>query len=107
MAVLVALLFLARLLAPSDADKITVALAVVALVLGARYWLHRDGVSWVELKLSDMVLFMAAILGSFAVCWVISANTGARWVWAVGAIVAGGVVIGTGRRYRQEFGDGT
>lgn len=110
MAALVVLIYLVQLLPPSDAGNATTALAVVALVLAARslavkYWLHRDGVAWVKVKLSDMALYLAASLATFTVCWVVSASTGAWWVWIAGAVVAGGIVVVTGRRYRQEFGD--
>lgn len=105
MAGLVALLHLAQLLAPSDASSVRFALAVVAIVVGGRYWLHRDGVAWVKVRLSDMAPFLAAVLGTYAVCWMVSATSGAGWVWIVGAAIAGGVVMATGRRYRQEFGD--
>jgi len=105
MAALVAALYLARLMPPSDAGNATFAVAVAAAVLGSRYWLNRDGVSWVSPKLGDMVPFLAAVLGTFALCWIVSATTGAWWAWIVGAAVAAGVVLHTGRRYRREFGD--
>ena len=105
MAALVAGVHLAQLLPPSDARHATSAVAVAAAVLGARYWLYRDGVSWVSPRFADMVPFLAAVLGTSVLCWLISAATGAEWVWGIGAAVAAGIVLRTGHRYRQEFGD--
>ena len=104
MAALVAGLALAQLLEPSDSSKATLALAVVALVLASRYWLNRDGVSWASVGFTDMVPFLLGILGTFAVSGVIAATTGASWAWVVGAVLAGAIVIRTGRTYRREFG---
>jgi hypothetical protein len=106
MAAAVAALYLVQLLPPSDTSKATFAIAVVTTVLGSRYWLNRDGVAWVSPKLRDMVPFLTAVLGAFAVCWVVEATTGAWWVWIAGAVVAAGVVLRTGHQYVQEFGDG-
>lgn len=110
MAALVALVYLVQLLPPSDAGNATTVVAVVAIVVAARrlavkHWLHRDGVARVKLKLSDMARYLTASIGTFTVCWVVSAGTGAWWVWIAGAVVAGGIVVVTGRRYRREFGD--
>jgi hypothetical protein len=105
MAGLVGGLFLARLLPASDAHRATLALGVVALVLGSRYWLNRPGVSWTSLKLTDMVPFLLAIYGTFALCWIVATATGAVAVWVAGALVGGGVVLHTGLRYRREYGD--
>jgi hypothetical protein len=104
MAALVAGFALAQLAAPADAHKATVALGVVALVLGSRYWLNRDGVSWASARFADTVPFLLGILGAFALSWIISATTGASWIWIVGAVVAGGIVLRTGHSYRREFG---
>lgn len=104
MAAIMAGMALAQLLAPSDSSKVVPALAVVALVPASRYWLNRDGVSWTTLKLSDMLPFLLGILGTFALSAVISATTGAWWIWIICAAVAGGIVLHTGRTYRQEFG---
>jgi hypothetical protein len=104
MAAVVAALYLARLLPPSDADQATFAVAVVAVVLGARYWLYRDGVSWVSVRPSDMVPFLAAVCGTYGMCWVVSAATGAWWCWIPGAVLAAAVVLRTGQAYRREFG---
>jgi hypothetical protein len=102
----VAGILLAQLLGPSDAHQATVGVAVASIVLGSRYWLNRDGVSWVSVKLTDMAPFLAAVLGICAACWTFAATTGSRWVWIVGAIAAGAVVLHTGHRYRREFGHG-
>lgn len=101
----VAGILLAQLMAPSDAHKATVGIGVGSIVLGSRYWLNRDGVSRVSVKLADMVPFLATILGTCVLCWVVSAATGAQWIWILGAVVAGAVVLRTGQRYRREFGD--
>jgi len=101
----VAGLLLAQLLAPSDAHKATLGVAVASVVLGSRYWLNRDGVSWVSVKLTDMAPFLATVLGTFVLCRVVAETTGAQWVWILGAAVAGAVVLRTGHRYRREFGD--
>lgn len=63
-------------LAPSDAEKATFAVAVAS-----------------------------AVLGTFVLCLVASATTGAWWIWVVGAVVAGGVVLRTGNTYRRVFGN--
>ena len=101
----VAGILLAQLLAPSDAHRATLGIAVVSLVLGARYWLHRDGVSWVSVELADMAPFLATVLGICGLCWAVTAATGAQWVWVLGAVLAGATVLRTGHRYRREFGD--
>jgi hypothetical protein len=105
MSAVVAALFLAQMLAPSDARNATFALAVVAIVLGSRYWLHRSGVSWPSVPFSDIGPFLAAILGIAIVCVAVSAFTDLWWIWTVGAVAAGGVILRTGRLYRREFGD--
>lgn len=105
MAAIVVGLALARLLEPSETSKATFALGVVALVLSSRYWLNRDGVSWVSVSFVDMLPFLVGILGTFALSAVIAATTSAWWIWIVGAVVAGGIVIRTGHAYRQEFGE--
>jgi hypothetical protein len=107
MAAVVAALYLAQLLPPDDTSKATFALAVVAVVLGSRYWLNRDGVSWVSPRLADMVPFLTAVYGTFALCWAVDATTGAWWCWIAGAVVASVVVLVTGLRYVREFGDGS
>ena len=95
----------AQLLAPSDAAKATFAVAVASAVLGLRYWLNHDGVAWVSVRPADVVPFLAAVLGTFVLCLVASATTGAWWIWVVGAVVAGGVVLRTGNTYRRVFGN--
>ena len=105
MAALVAGLALAQMMEPSPSHQATLALGVVALVLASRYWLNREGVSWASARFTDMVAFLLGILGTFALSGVISATTGAWWIWIVGAVVAGGIVIRTGRTYRREFGE--
>lgn len=102
----VAGLFLAQMLEPFDAPKATFAVAVVSLVLGSRYWLNRDGVSWAWVKITDMLPFFAAILAIYGTCWLVAARAGAQWVWIAGALAAGVVVLRTGHRYRQDFGHG-
>jgi hypothetical protein len=54
---------------------------------------------------SDIGPFLAAILGTAIVCVVVSAFTDLWWIWTVGAVAAGGVVLRTGTLYRREFGD--
>lgn len=107
MASVVAGVHLAQLLPASDASKVSMALAIVGVIPAFRYWLCRDGVSWVSPRLADMAPFVGAIVGTYASCGIVSASTGADWVWALGAAVAGAVVLATGGRYRQAFGDGT
>ena len=105
MAAVVAGFALAQLLESSDTHKATFALGVIALVLGSRYWLNRDGVSWASARFADMIPFLLGILGTYALSAVIAATTGAWWIWIVGAAVAAGIVIRTGRSYRREFGE--
>ncbi|MPQ96665.1 hypothetical protein GB931_01765 [Modestobacter sp. I12A-02628] len=105
MAVLVAALFLVQLLPSDDAGQARIAVAVVAVVLGSRYWLNRPGVAWVAPHLPDMAWFLVAVLGSYAACWVVWGTIGLDAVWVAGAALAAGVVLVTGRRYRREFGD--
>ena len=104
-AALTACLCLVQLLPPSDARNAMFALAVAAIVLGGRYWLFRDRVSGVLPSSSDMLPFLAAILGTVVACLVVEETTRAGWVWIVGAVVVGGIVLGTGRRYRRTYGD--
>jgi hypothetical protein len=106
LATLLAGLFLAQLLPPSDARNATYAVTVAAIVLGGRYWLIRDQVAWVSPSLRDMLPFLAALLGTALVCLVVAETTDAWWAWIVGAVVVAGVVLGTGRSYRQAYGDG-
>ena len=105
MAAIVAGLALAQLMKPSESHQATLALGVVVLVLASRYWLNRDGISWTSARFTDTVPFLLGILGTFALSWVISTTTGAGWIWAVGAVVAAGIVLRTGRSYRREFGE--
>lgn len=105
MAALVAGLALAQLMEPSESHRGTLALGVVALVLASRFWLNRDGVSWASARFVDMIPFLLGILGTFALSGLISATTGAWWIWIVGAALAAGVVIRTGYTYRRKFGE--
>lgn len=104
MAALVAGVNLAHLLPKSDSPKALLALSLVAVVLGCRYWLNRDGVSWVSPKLRDMVPFLAGLLGTMAVCWAIAEYADATWIWMVGAVICAAIVLRTGQTYRREFG---
>lgn len=104
MAALVAGLALAQLMEPAESHRVTLALGVVAVLLASRYWLNRGGVSWASARFADTVPFLLGILGTFALSWLISETTDAWWIWIVGAVVAGGIVIRTGRAYRREFG---
>ena len=105
MAALVAGLALAQLMEPSESHRATLALGVIALVLSSRYWLNREGVSWASARFTDTVPFLLGILGTFALSWVVSATTGAWWIWIVGAVVAAGIVMRTGRTYRRGLGE--
>ena len=105
MAALVAGLALAQLMEPSESHRATLAMGVVALVLASRYWLNREGVSWASARFTDMVPFLLGILSTFALCGVVSATTDAWWIWVLGAVVAGGIVLRTGRTYRRDFGE--
>ena len=105
MAALVAGLALAQMMEPSRSHQATLALGVVALVLASRYWFNREGVSWASARFTDTAPFLLGILGTFALSWIVSATTGARWTWIVGAVVAAGIVIHTGRKYRRESGE--
>lgn len=105
MAAVVAGLALAQLMEPHESHQVTLALGVIALVIASRYWMNREGVSWASARFTDSVPFLLGILGTFALSWVVSATTGASWVWIVGAVVAGGVVLRTGGAYRQEHGE--
>lgn len=107
MAAAVAGLYLARMLPPSQASAVSLAVTVAAIVLGSRYWLNRDGVSWVSVKFGDLLPFMAVIAGTFGLCWAVSALTDARWIWIAGAVAAVVLVLRTGHVYRREFGDGS
>lgn len=105
MASLVAGFALAQLMEPAESHRATLALGVVALVLASRFWLNRDGVSWAAARFVDMIPFLLGILGTFALSGVISATTGAWWIWIVGAVLGAGIVIRTGYTYRREFGE--
>jgi hypothetical protein len=105
MAALVAGLALAQLMEPSESHRVTLALGVVTLVTASRYWMNREGVSWASARFVDGVPFLLGILGAFALSWVVSATTGAWWIWIVGAVVAAGIVLRTGLAYRREHGE--
>ena len=105
MAALVAGLALAQMMEPSESHQATLGLGVVTLVLASRYWLNRDGVSWASARFADALPFLLGILGTFGFSWVFSATTGAWWIWIVGAVLAAGIVLHTGRRYRRVSGE--
>ncbi|MGW0506960.1 hypothetical protein [Micromonospora sp. NPDC003241] len=105
MSAAMAALHLVHLLPSAHVGKASLAVSIAAIVLGCRYWLNRDGVSWAAVKAGDIAPFLAAVLGCFALTWALSALTDARWVWIVGAAVSAGIVLRTGRAYRREFGD--
>jgi hypothetical protein len=105
MAALVAGLALAQLMEPADSHQATLALGVFTLVLASRYWMNRDGVSWASARFADSAPFLLGILGTFALSWVVSATTGAWWIWIVAAVVAGGMVLRTGHNYRREHAE--
>ena len=105
----VAGLHLVRLLPESDAGRATqlVGIAAIALAsgaLGTKYWMNRNGIAWTSARFGDMVPFLAGVVGTYAASWVLAETTGAAWVWLVGAVVAGTIVLVTGARYRREFG---
>ncbi|RBY89238.1 hypothetical protein [Blastococcus sp. TF02A-30] len=107
----VAGLHLVRLLPGSGGGRYAQLISVLAIALaagglGQRYWLNRDGVAWASARPRDMLPFLALLLGSFAACWAITETTGARWVWILGAAFSAAVVLVTGARYRQQYGDG-
>lgn len=102
MALLVAGLALAQLMDPGESHQVTVALGVITLVLASRYWMNRDGVAGASARFTDSAPFLLAVLGTFALAWVVSATTDAWWIWVVAAVVAGGVVLRTGHHYRRE-----
>ena len=102
MAALVGGLALAQLMEPAESHQTTLALGVITLVLGSRYWMNRDGVSWASARFTDSGAFLLGILGTFALSWVITATTGAWWIWIVAAVVAGGIVLRTGHTHRRE-----
>ncbi|NEK58157.1 hypothetical protein GCU56_09755 [Geodermatophilus sabuli] len=104
-AALTAALLLAQTLPPSDARPATFAVAVAAIVLGGRYWVFRDQVAGVRPSAGDMLPFLGGVLGAVVVCLVVQETTGAWWVWIPGAVVVAGIVLGTGRRYRETYGD--
>ena len=64
--------------------------------------MNREGVSWASARFIDSLPFLLGILGTFALSWVLSATTGAWWIWIVAAVVAGGIVLRTGVTYRRE-----
>jgi hypothetical protein len=104
-AALVGCLCLAQLLPPSDARNATFGTAVAAIVLSGRYWLFRDRVSGVLPSFGDMLPFLAASAGTVLTCLVVAETTGAGWVWILGAVVVGAIVLSTGRTYRKTYGD--
>ena len=102
----VAGLHLAQLLRPGDAPKAVFAVAVASVVMGLKHWLNRDGVAWVTVDPRDVAPFVLAILATSVAGWVIAETTGFRWLWIVTAVIAGGIVLRTGRAYRRVHGDG-
>lgn len=104
MASLVAAASLVQVLPPSDSAKASLGLAIVAVVPAYRYWLHREGVSWVSIKVGDLLGFLAVILGTVTASAIVSGVTGWWWPWVVSAVVTAGVVLYTGHVYRRSFG---
>lgn len=102
---LLAGLFLAQLLAGSDARNASFAVVVASAVLGGRYWFRRPGVAWVSASSADMGPFVLAVLGVAVVIGVVAAAAGTPWVWVVGAVVAAALVLLVGREYRKSYGD--
>ena len=106
-AALMAALFLAQLLpSPDSSSQASFALAVAAVVLAATQWLNRPGVSWVQVRVRDLVPFTVALLGIFLGCLVVIETTSAWWVWIIGAVASATVVLRTGRAYGQAFRGG-
>jgi hypothetical protein len=104
-------LHLVRLLPDTDSGRYAQLIGILAIALaagglGQKYWLNRDGVSWATARLRDMLPFLALVLGSFAACWAIAEVAAAPWVWILGAVFSGAVVLVTGARYRKQYGDG-
>jgi hypothetical protein len=97
---------LAQLLPEAAGTVVLIGLAALMGLLGHRYWLNRDGVSWASAKVSDMGGFLALLLGTLAAGWIVDETTGAWWIWFVTASLTAGVVLVTGHRYGQEFGHG-
>lgn len=104
-AVLVAGIALAQLLPSAAGSAATVACGMVSAVLGGKYWLNREGESRVSVSFADMVPFLLGLYGILGLCWALSAATGARWIWVVGAVVVAGIVVRTGHTYRMTYGD--
>jgi hypothetical protein len=104
-AALVAGISLAQLLPSAARSAVMVGCALGAVLLGARYWLNREGVSWVSLSVRDMAPFLLGVYGTLGACWVLAATTGARWTWVLGAVVTAAIVLRTGQTYRKAFGD--
>ncbi len=104
MATLIAAYSLVQILPPSVSSKASMGLAIVAIVPAYRYWLHRDGVSWVSVKVSDLLGFVAVIVGAVVAAGVAAWLTGAWWPWVVSAVLTAGVVLYTGHVYRRSFG---
>ncbi|MDO9380595.1 MAG: hypothetical protein Q7T56_17255 [Nocardioidaceae bacterium] len=100
MAAVLAAMSLAQLL--DEPRLVMVPCLVVALVVGSRFWFHRDGVAWVSVSGSDMWPFLAVVLGTAVACVVLAELTGQAWVWVVGAAVQAAIVLRTGHRYRRE-----
>ena len=104
MAAVVAGVALAQLLPPKTAAFVVLPLVVLSALLAHRYWFNPPGVSGASVKLSDMVAYLAVVLGTFAACWLVEAFTDAWWIWFPGAAIVAGAVLVTGHRYVREYG---
>ncbi|WP_456570313.1 hypothetical protein [Blastococcus sp. SYSU DS0539] len=106
MAAVVGGVTLAQLLPPKTAGIVVLPLVVISGLLASRYWFNPEGVTGASVKLTDMGPYLAVVLGTFAVCWLVDGTTDAWWIWFPGAAVTGGAVLVTGFRYVREHGHG-
>lgn len=101
MALAIAAIFLAQLLPTPHSLYASFAVAVAAAVLGGRYWLNRKGLAWVSVKASDIAPFVGGMLVLGVACVIVAEVTASPWFWAVGAVLAAGIVWFTGGAYRK------
>ncbi|MCZ2860954.1 hypothetical protein [Blastococcus sp. VKM Ac-2987] len=105
-AAVVAGVTLAQLLPAKTAAFVVLPLVAVMGLLAHRYWFNAEGVSGASVKVTDMVPYLTVVLGTFVVCWLVDATTGAWWIWFPGAAGTAGAVLVTGSRYVREYGHG-
>ena len=101
MAVLVVALLAAQMLDGGVRRTAMFGVLVVALLLNVQAQ-RQTGIAWRSDRLRGQLPFLIVILALIAATAVAVAISGLTWLWAVGALAAGAVVLVTGALYRPS-----